>query len=291
MSGLLVASNLAASGRLGLDAFDGTKVELRPDWTEDDLQAVFRQAYRQVLGNDYIMKAERLTEAESLLRQGNLTVRDFVRAIAKSDLYKTKFFYPNNNQRFVELNFKHLLGRPPYDQAESAEHTRRVEDEGYDAEIDSYFESEEYENKFGDNIVPYYTGFLVDQESRTVGFSRMFQLYRGYANNDRGQMGAKSGRLVAEIAKNQASKIREPIGGSSGKTQLKSETPQKSFGQVGKETDRIYRIEVSGLIGRTIRNSNINRSNKAILVPYSQLSDRLQQLVKRGGKIVSVRPA
>ena len=290
MSGLLVASNLAAAGRLGLDAFDGIKVELRPDWSEDELQAVFRNTYRQVLGNEYIMKAERLTSAESLLRQGNITVKDFVRAIAKSDLYKSKFFNPNNNQRFVELNFKHLLGRPPYDQAESAEHTRRIEDEGYEAEIDSYFESEEYENKFGDNVVPYYTGFLVDQESRTVGFSRMFQLYRGYANNDRGQKGAKNGRLVSEIAKNQASSIKEPLSSSSGGA-AKLDAPKTSFGSVGKEADRIYRIEISGLIGRSIRGSNVRRSNKAILVPYSQLSDRLQQIVKRGGKVVSVRPA
>lgn len=289
MSGLLVASNLAASGRLGLDAFDGTRVELRPDWSEDELQSVIRAAYRQVLGNDYIMKAERLTSAESLLRQGNITVRDFVRALAKSDLYKSKFFYPNNNQRFVELNFKHLLGRPPYDEAELAAHTRRVEDEGCDAEIDSYFESEEYENKFGDNVVPFYTGFLVEAGSRTIGFSRMFKLYRGYANNDRGQMGSKNGRLMSELGKNQASKIVEPAGVS--KTKMKTETPQKSYGVVGNEADRIYRIEISGLIGRSIRGSNVRRSTKAILVPYSQLSERLQQIVRRGGKVVSVRPA
>ncbi|HCF27804.1 MAG TPA: photosystem I reaction center subunit XII, partial [Cyanobacteria bacterium UBA11049] len=72
-----------------------------PDWTENELQTVFRAVYRQVLGNDYVMKAERLSSAESLLRQGSMTVREFVRAVAKSDLYKNKFFYPNSNQRFV----------------------------------------------------------------------------------------------------------------------------------------------------------------------------------------------
>ena len=108
---VLPADILAAAPRLGISAFDASsRVELRPDWTEDELQSVIRAVYRQVLGNDYIMKAERLTSAESLLRQGNFTVKDFVRAVAKSDLYKNKFFYPNSNQRFVELNFKHLLG-------------------------------------------------------------------------------------------------------------------------------------------------------------------------------------
>jgi phycocyanin-associated rod linker protein len=48
MSGLMV-SNLAAAGPLGLSAFDASsRVELRPDWTEDELQKVFRAVYRQV---------------------------------------------------------------------------------------------------------------------------------------------------------------------------------------------------------------------------------------------------
>lgn len=287
MKTLLVPANLQAAGRLGLDAFDGTKVELRPDWTESDLQAIFRSTYKQVLGNEYIMKAERLTSAESLLRQGNLTVRDFVRAVALSELYKKKFFYPNNNQRFVELNFKHLLGRPPYDEEELAFHTRLVEDRGYDAEINSYFESEEYENKFGDNIVPYYIGFQVFPGSRTVGFSRMFQLYRGYANNDRGQVVlGKNGKLFKEVARNQASSIPQ-LSESTAKSKM--DTPQKTFGGLGNRQQRVYRVEVTNRVGSSVRDSNVRRSNKAFLVPYEELSNRMQQILRSGGKIVSVR--
>ncbi|MEA5496689.1 MAG: phycobilisome linker polypeptide [Limnoraphis robusta] len=286
MTTLLVPANLQAAGRLGLDAFDGTKVELRPDWTESDLQAIFRATYRQVLGNEYVMKAERLTSAESLLRQGNLTVRDFVRAVALSELYKKKFFYPNNNQRFVELNFKHLLGRPPHDEQELAFHTRLVEDKGYDAEINSYFESEEYENKFGDNIVPYYVGFQVLPGSRTVGFTRMFQLYRGYANNDRGQVGSKNGHVFKDVARNQASTIPQSLGISA---KSKIDAPQKSFGGLGNRQQRVYRVEVTNRIGSSLTDSNVRRSNKAYLVPYEELSSRMQQILRSGAKIVSVR--
>lgn len=61
MSALMV-NNLAAAGPLGLSAFDASsRIELRPDWTETELQTVFRAVYRQVLGNDYIMKSERLS--------------------------------------------------------------------------------------------------------------------------------------------------------------------------------------------------------------------------------------
>ncbi len=287
MATTLVASNLQAAGRLGLDAFDGTKVELRPDWTESDLQSVIKAAYRQVLGNDYIMKSERLISIESLLRQGNITVRDFVRAIALSELYKSKFFYPNNNQRLVELNFKHILGRPPHDEAEVAKHTRMIEDDGYDAEINSYFESEEYSNKFGDNIVPYFVGFGVDAGSRTVGFSRMFQLYRGYANNDRGQVVGRNGHLFSEVARNQASSIDSP----SDKRDSKLNTPKKAFGGIGNQSARMYRVEVTGRIGSSLLDPKVRQSNKAYLVPYEQLSNRMQQILRSGAKIKSVRPA
>ncbi|MGF1535921.1 MAG: phycobilisome rod-core linker polypeptide [Elainellaceae cyanobacterium] len=290
MAKTLVPSNLQAAGRLGLDAFDGTKVELRPDWTESDLQAVIKAAYRQVLGNDYIMKSERLTSIESLLRQGNITVRDFVRAIALSDLYKSKFFYPNNNQRFVELNFKHLLGRPPHDEAEVAFHTRRVEDEGYDAEINSYFESEEYSNMFGDNIIPYFTGFGVQSGSRTVNFSRMFQLYQGYANNDRGQVVGRNGHLFSEVARNQASSIDSP----SAKRDSKLDTPKIALGGLGnsnQEQSRVYRIEVTGRIGSSLNDPRVRQSVQAYLVPYDQLSTRMQRILRSGAKITSVRPA
>ena len=40
-------------------------------------------------------------------------MREFVRLVAKSGLYKEKFFENCNPYRFIELNFKHLLGRAP----------------------------------------------------------------------------------------------------------------------------------------------------------------------------------
>ncbi|MEL6163860.1 MAG: phycobilisome rod-core linker polypeptide, partial [Cyanobacteria bacterium J06628_3] len=86
----------SAASRLGTEAFDELpKVELRSNATKEDIESVIRAVYRQLLGNDYLMKSERLTSAESLLRDGNMTVREFVRAVAKSELYKNKFFYNN----------------------------------------------------------------------------------------------------------------------------------------------------------------------------------------------------
>lgn len=291
MSGL-VASNLTAAGRLGISAFDtSSKVELRPDWTEDDLQAVFRAAYRQVLGNDYVMKFERLTNAESQLRQGNMTVRDFVRAIAKSDLYKNKFFYSNSNTRFIELNYKHLLGRPPYTEDEINYHLNVYEEKGYDAEIDSYIDNVEYEANFGNNVVPYYRGFTVDPGVRTIGFTRMFRLYRGYASSDRSQVEGKAPRLMGELAKNQASNIIQPAAGSTWSHfgASSDETPRQALGGSWGESGRVYRLEVAGI--RQPGYPKVRRSNTAFLVPVEQMLPKMQQIQRMGGRIVSVSPA
>ena len=135
-----------------------TPLELWPTASLDNKQTVIRAIYKQVLGNPHVMESERLVSAESYLCDGSLTVREFIRSVAKSDFYRDRYFESCAPYRFVELNFKHLLGRAPLDQAELSEHIRRCVEEGYEAEIDSYLDSEEYQTKFGENIVPYYQG-------------------------------------------------------------------------------------------------------------------------------------
>jgi phycocyanin-associated rod linker protein len=290
MSGL-AASNLATAGKLGVSAFDATRVELRPDWSEDDLRSVIRVAYRQVLGNDYVMTSERLINSESQLRQGNITVREFVRAIAKSDLYKNKFLFPNSNTRFIELNYKHLLGRAPYSEDEINFHLNLYNEKGYDAEIDSYIDSAEYEDNFGNNVVPYYRGFSVDPGVRTTGFTRMFKLYRGYANSDRAQVAGKTPHLFRELAQNRASTIVKPTGeGSRGfHSSVGDDTPNKALGGSWGESGRIYRLEVSGI--RNPGYPKVRRSSVAYLIPYEQMLPKMQQIHRMGGTIVSVTPA
>jgi phycocyanin-associated rod linker protein len=262
-------------------------VELR---SPDDADAVIHAVYRQVLGNDYLMQSERLTSLESLLKNGQLTVRDFVRAVAKSELYKTKFLYPNFQTRVIELNLKHLLGRAPYDEAEVIEHLDRYQTAGFDADIDSYLDSAEYEANFGDSIVPYYRGFETQTGQKTVGFPRLFKLYRGYANSDRAQIAGTSSRLAAELARNSASAVVAPSGSSEGFAYLpatQGSVPMRAFGRssVG-SGDRLYRIAVAGL--SLPRYPKVRRSNREFIVSYEELSNMLQQIHKQGGKVASI---
>lgn len=83
------------------------------------------------------------------------------------------------------MNYKHFLGRAPYDESEIAYHVDLYNSQGYEADINSYIDSVEYQQSFGDSIVPYYRGFQTVVGQKTVGFPHFFQLYRGYANSDK----------------------------------------------------------------------------------------------------------
>lgn len=284
----------AAASRLGTSAFaDMSPVELRRNYSREDVEAVIQAVYRQVLGNDYLMKSQRLISAESLLRDGDLTVRDFVRTVAKSELYKDKFLYPNFQTRVIELNLKHLLGRAPYDEAEVIEHLDNYQEQGFDADIDSYIDSAEYDENFGDFIVPYYRGFVTQRGQKTVGFTRMFQLYRGYANSDRAQIGGADSRLAAELGRNSASAVVGPSGSNDGwayRQSKQNNVGQRAFSRATAGTsDRMYRIEISAI--SQPRYPRVRRSSRALIVPYDQLSSTLQQINKLGGKVASITQA
>ncbi|HIK44557.1 MAG TPA: phycobilisome linker polypeptide [Leptolyngbyaceae cyanobacterium M65_K2018_010] len=284
-----------AASRLGTAAFTETApVELRANWAPDDAEIVIRAVYRQLLGNDYLMNSERLTSAESLLKNGYINVREFVRAVAKSELYKEKFFYGNFQTRVIELHTKHLLGRAVYDESEVIEHLDRYENEGYDADVDSFIDSEEYQANFGDNVVPYYRSFVYQAGQRSVGFTRMFQLYRGYATSDRSQAAGRQSRLAGELGRNSSSSIVSPTSAIAGWSAQanKTSTPQKALGgstPYGSQAGRVYRVEVMG--ANLPRYPKVRRVNTAYLVPYEQLSAKLQQINKLGGRVTSVTPA
>jgi len=269
----------ATSARLlGFEPFAASDpTELRANPTEADIQAAIWASYRQVFGNDHLMRSEHLTSAESLLRQGHIRVRDFVRALAQSELYKEKFFYSTPQVRFIELNFKHLLGRAPYDETEISEHVNLYVNQGYEAEINSYLDSAEYQENFGDQIVPYYRGFETQRSQKTVGFVRMFQLYRGYASSDRARVTHKKASLTTDLARNTASPLRTPT------------LSKELLGTTGGTREQVYRIRVSqAASGQT---PQVRRGVQEYLVTYEQLSPTLQRLNQRGSRIVNITSA
>ena len=241
-------------------------VELRDGASEEDLQAVISAVYKQVLGNQHVLESDRLISAESMLRNGDITVRNFVGMVAKSSLYQSLFFQSAPPYRFVEMNFKHLLGRAPISQAELSAHVQTYNGEGYEAEIDSYLCSDEYVSKFGDNVVPYPANISSRVGFPNSSYGRSFELFRGDASCDR-DMPTK---LLATVAGNLPSAIKAPAVGRGGSYD---------------NTNKRYRIAVSTSAAPATLNKY---SNLEYVVNYSQLNQQVRNIHKTGGKIVSI---
>jgi phycoerythrin-associated linker protein len=241
-----------------------TALELWPTSSSEDTQVVIRAVYKQVLGNPHVMESERLVTAESQLCNGELSVREFVRAVAKSDFYRSRYFESCAPYRFVELNYLHILGRAPQDQTEVSAHIVRCVAEGYDAEIDSYIDSDEYLNAFGDNVVPFYRGKSSAANSKQVGYNRMFVLDRGPAQID---SAVTASQLVGAIAGNMSNKIKA-----------------STATVIGSGTEKRFKIVVAGSKFDGPRRI----SSTEYIVSANKMTPQIQRINRTSGKIVSI---
>ncbi len=99
--------------RLGVSLFDKTSAVSRTlDSRPDDLETITKTTYRQVVSNAYVMESRRLTTAESQLAEGNLSVREFVRAGGKSEFYRSRYFEQCASYRFTDAKF-YAFSRSP----------------------------------------------------------------------------------------------------------------------------------------------------------------------------------
>lgn len=247
------------------EAFISNPLELWASNTEDDLQLIIRAVYKQVLGNVHVMESQRLENAESMLRNGDISVRNFVRMVAQSELYQSLFFNSSSPYRFIELNCKHLLGRAPLDQSEISDHVQIYNQKGYEAEINSYIDSEEYNRVFGENIVPFPRNITSQKGVKNLVFNRTVSLLSGFATSD----SSNKAMLTTSIGTNVSPKIK-----------VKSSGIEKTYSN----TDKQFKISVK----KSGTTPVFKQSNITYTVSYSQLSRRIQNIQKTGGKILSI---
>jgi hypothetical protein len=201
--------SLVRAPQLGIERFANDRD--KESWSiaaSEDKDTIIRSVYQQVLGQQHLMASERLTAAESLFRHGYLDVRDLVRTIAQSGLYRAKFFENCNAYRFIELNHKHLLGRAPHNRAEMLHHFTILQEQGVDAEIDSYIDSSEYMRRFGQNVVPYIHGWDYSSGHEGRQFSWLLQLARGSAASVKGSPTGNQAALNRALHQNRAVPVR-----------------------------------------------------------------------------------
>ncbi|MEM9135751.1 MAG: phycobilisome linker polypeptide [Cyanobacteria bacterium P01_F01_bin.42] len=273
------------ASRLGVSLFDETDpVEWVPGSSSDEAEIVINAVYRQVLGNAYVMESERQAVAESQFKLGELSVREFVRAVAKSDAYKSHFMNNAPHYRVTELNFRHLLGRAPNSYDEMKEKSAVLDAGTFDDEIDSFIDSDEYQSVFGEYIVPYIRGYKTEALSHMVGFTHTFQLVRGASTSSfKSDLAGKAPKLNSLVINATATSVVEPG--------VVFRSPPGAVRPRLGASEKMYRVEATSYRSKVVNSiSRFRRSNQVYVVPFSQLSETYKRVHRDGGTIASVTP-
>jgi phycobilisome core-membrane linker protein len=147
------------------------KFAMKPGLSSSEKRDAVKAAYRQIFERD-ITRAYSLgiSDLESKVKNGEISMKEFVRRLAKSPLYRKQFFEPFINSRALELAFRHILGRGPSSREEVQKYFAIVSAGGLGALVDALVDSKEYADYFGEETVPYLRGLGEEaQECRNWG--------------------------------------------------------------------------------------------------------------------------
>ncbi len=111
---------------------------------DSTVDAIYRQVLERAAGGEGNARAEQL-------RNGQTSVREIVRDIAKSPEHLQRFLPANNRTQAVTNLYRHLLGREPDPTGLSSHAQGR---DSLAALADFFINSEEYQQKFGNDTVP-----------------------------------------------------------------------------------------------------------------------------------------
>ena len=284
---------------LGVERFvqeSEAPLELIPGDDDAKKEQIITAVYKQVLGTAYVMESERQLVAESQFKLGEISVREFVRRIAKSELYKARFFDACPRYRYIELAFRHLLGRAPVDFQEMRNHAERLDAKGYDADIDSFLDSDDYQNTFGEWTAPYQRGWKTESCGTMQEFTWSFQLLRGNSSSSlKGDLAGISSKLGGAAYQNRPMSVVPP---SSANSQGFSFRPSKNLadavtrvGVGASDQGKTFRVEVTAYSANNVRRvSRYTRSNRVYYVPFDKLSEQFKRIHREGGKIASITP-
>ncbi|MGK7921005.1 MAG: phycobilisome rod-core linker polypeptide [Trichodesmium sp.] len=123
-------------------------------YSESSTQKIITAAYRQVFGRD-VYEGQRLTVAEIKLENGDITVREFIRTLAKSDTFRNLYWTSLYVCKAVEYIHRRLLGRPTYGRKEINSYFDICAKKGFYALVDAIIDSKEYNDAFGEDTIPY----------------------------------------------------------------------------------------------------------------------------------------
>ncbi len=130
-----------------------------------EMDALIQAAYLQVFHEQQMLKHNRQTYLESQLRNGHITVREFIRGLVTSGPFRTNNYNSNSNYRFVELCVHRLLGRDVHNERETQAWSIILATKGLNGFVDALLDGDEYSSNFGDDIVPFQRRRVLPQRS------------------------------------------------------------------------------------------------------------------------------
>jgi phycobilisome rod-core linker protein len=147
--------------------------------SRSDFGHLIEAAYRQIFFHAFAFDRE--SALESQLRNGQITVRGFIRGLLLSNTFIDSFYNKNSNYRFVEHCVEKVLGRQVYGEREKIAWSAVLMTKGVKGFIDQLLDSAEYIESFGENIVPYQRRrILSGRDSGELPFNIKSPRYDGY---------------------------------------------------------------------------------------------------------------
>jgi len=150
--------------RVGSDE-DPKAASLEKSVDREDQNFVIESAYRQIFFHAF--KVDRDRTLESQLRDGQITVRDFIRSLCLSDTFNRSFYNLNSNYKVARHLVEKLLGRTVHGKSEEIAWSAVLMTRGVKGMVDDILNSEEYLDNFGYDTVPYHRNRVVG--SRQIG--------------------------------------------------------------------------------------------------------------------------
>ncbi len=141
-------------------------------------------AYRQIFFHAFAADREKFLESQ--LRNGQITVRDFIRGLCLSNTFTNSFYNLNSNYRFVEHCVQKILGRDVYSDAEKIAWSIVIGTKGRAGFINDLLNSDEYLENFGDNIVPFQRRRVLPSGASELPFNIKSPRYNEYHRNKLG---------------------------------------------------------------------------------------------------------
>jgi phycoerythrin-associated linker protein len=122
----------------------------------EERQAALYQIYAQVLERQpYAFERKQLAKAEEDFLRDKIGVKRFLKILGHSSVYLNEFYYSSSNLKFLELCFKHFMGRAPRDRQEVQLYCDILMRDGVQTLITQMIDSEDYRKHFGCFTVPY----------------------------------------------------------------------------------------------------------------------------------------